>query len=91
MESMGPELSKTVLGMSLGPLDRFLGPVKVHSKKWKIAKNRYFLAKIAKIRKNAIIQFRDKVAQNCGRSDFGWPKVHTITKSRLHQQNFHFS
>ncbi len=49
MEIMGPELSKTVPGMSLRPPDRFLGLFKAHFQKWKIAKNHYDLAKIAKL------------------------------------------
>ena len=48
MESMGPELSKTVPGMSLRPLDRFLGFFKFHLRWVKIGQNRDFLVKSQK-------------------------------------------
>ena len=91
MESMGPELSKTVPGMSLRPLDRFLGFFKFHLRWVKIGQNRDFLVKIAKIPKSTRIQFCDKMPQNDDRNGFGWLKVHTFTKSILHQQILIFS
>ena len=52
MESMGPELSKTVPGMSLRPLDQFLEFDEKISEGQKSQKSR-FLPKLTKLQKYA--------------------------------------